>query len=186
MPAFHLRTNVFHSYLKITQNPKGTINVVTKRMLSHFVSDLKITNFIFPRGCKSNDEQRRSERTSKRTKLLSDSAITLWEFSLREEVTLQWSFFFVIVILPQICKKHLQRFDYSTSRSVFAHLLSICSKIPMCCWSRTVHMLGACLSMYQSAKKTKKIINIIVIIILLLYLDIFLPKGPTQLNLHND
>lgn len=95
-------------------------------------------------------------------------------------------FFFVIVILPQICKKHLQRFDYSTSRSVFAHLLSICSKIPMCCWSRTVHMLGACLSMYQSAKKTKKIINIIVIIILLLYLDIFLPKGPTQLNLHND
>lgn len=93
MPAFHLRTNVFHSYLKITQNPKGTINVVTKGMLSHFVSDLKITNFIFPCGCKSNDEQRRSERTSKRTKLLSDSAITLWEFSLREEVTLQWSFF---------------------------------------------------------------------------------------------
>lgn len=159
MPAFHLTANVFHSYLKITQNPSCTINVVTKGMLSHFVSGLEITNLIFPHGRKSKWWTKEKWKSEQETQVLLWS-LHYTEFPLR--VTLKWPFFFLVFVIS----KNLQRFDYSTSRSAFGNLLSICNKIPTCCWSRMVHMLDACLSVYQSAKKTKILINVIVIIIL--------------------
>lgn len=90
MPAFHLTANVFHSYLKITQNPSCTINVVTKGMLSHFVSGLEITNLIFPHGRKSK------WWTKEKWKSEQETQVPLWslhytEFPLR--VTLKWPFF---------------------------------------------------------------------------------------------